>query len=589
MAAIQRRSAQPAPWRLLAIALGLALASAGLLARLAYLQIVEHGTYIARANNEHDMQVTVPAQRGAILDANGFPLAVSIPTYDILLDKRLWSDDATAQRAAAALAPLLNRQPDDLIALARTAAGGTAVAARDVDYDTGQKIIALGLPGVIAQRSARRDHPEGDLASSLLGFVGRDGNGLAGLELDYNGLLAGKAGTSSYQRDALGNPIAVGPSKSVPPQPGSDIVLTIDRNIQKMAEDELAAGLARTHASGGTIVVMDPNTGAILALASAPSYQLSTLDLDNLPRNADFRNHGISDIYEPGSVFKLVTMAAGLDSGKITPNTTYIDTGTVNLGGRVFHNWDDSTNGPTTMTTVLVRSLNLGTLWLATKVLGPDLFYKYVKLFGFGQSTGSGIDQGVTGIVRTNNDPAWSIADLASNSFGQGIGVSALQLCDAVAAIANGGNLMQPYIVKEVRGNGQDRIVEPVVRWRVISPETAATEREMMKAVYAAYTLAHIPGYTAGVKSGTAYVATDKVSSSAGNAYADEITIPSFIGFAPFNNPRVLIYVKLNDLHSNDFGGTLAAPMFAHLASEVLPYLNIAPDVPEELARGAGR
>jgi cell division protein FtsI/penicillin-binding protein 2 len=585
VATVRQQLPQPAPWRLLAIALVLALLAAGLIARLAYLQVVQHASYTAQANDEHDILASVPAPRGALLDANGLPLATSVPTYDIILDKKLWSDAANGPRAAAALAPLLNEQADDLLQIATTAPGGTAVAARGIDYATGQKIIAMGLPGVIAQPSARRDHPEGDLASSLLGFVGRDGKGLAGLEMDLDGLLAGKAGTSSYQRDSLGNPIAVGPSKSVAPIPGSDVVLTIDRNIQKMAEDTLAANIAKTHAKGGTIMVMDPNTGAVLALASQPGYTLSSLDLDNLPQNGDFRDHAISDVYEPGSEFKLITMAAALDLGKVNPNTTYMDTGTAIVGGATFHNWDLSSNGPTTMTTVLVKSLNLGSLWVATKVLGPENFYKYVHLFGFGDSTGSGFDENVNGIVRTNADPQWSEADLASNSFGQGISVSVLQLCDAISAIINGGNLMSPYIVQEVRGNGQDKVTQPSVRRRVISQQTSDTLRQMMADVYAAYPTAHIPGYSAGVKSGTAYVAT----SGGKNAYAAETTIPSFIGFAPFNNPRVLIYVKLDNLGTNDLGGTVAAPMFADMMKQVLPYLNVAPDRPDELAQGGGR
>ncbi|MHB8576238.1 MAG: peptidoglycan D,D-transpeptidase FtsI family protein [Dehalococcoidia bacterium] len=568
-------------WRLMATAFALALAGAGLLARLADLQLIDHGRYLAAANNEHDVSTTIPAPRGTILDTNGNPLAISIPTYDVLLDKRLWSNPTTAQDAATALAPLVHQSPQTLISAAENAPGGTAVAARTIAYDTGQQIIALGLPGVIMQPSTRRDHPEGDLASSLLGFVGRDGKGLTGLERDFDGLLAGTPGAEVYQRDSLGNPIALGPSTSVDAVPGADVELTIDQTIQTMAENELAATVAKTHAAGGTVVVLDPTTGAILALAAQPSYQLSALTLDNLPRQGDFRDHALSDVYEPGSELKLITMSAGIDAGKVNPNTTYLDLGTAVVGGATFHNWDLSTNGATTMTAVLVKSLNLGALWLATKVLGPDLFYQYVRRFGFGSSTGSGIDDQVQGLVRTPEDPTWSEADLATNSFGQGISVSALQLCDAVAAIVNGGNLMRPYIIKDVRSNGDDRVTRPVVRRRVISDATSATLRGMMRAVDNAYTTAHIPGYTAGVKSGTAYVATSAGSGS--NAYAAETTIPSFIGFAPFVNPRVLIYVKLDNLQTNDLGGTVAAPMFAHLASEILPYLNVAPDVPQEL------
>lgn len=592
MAAIRRQTAQPATWRLFAIAIGLGLATMGLLSRLAFLQVVDHGAYAAQAQNEHDAQATVPAQRGALLDANGLPLATSVPTYDIVLDRKIWGDPAVAQRDAAALASLLQQSPDELFSMEQSAAGPTVVAAHNLDYDTGQQVIALGLPGVLASRTARRDYPEGDLASNVLGFVGRDGKGLAGLELDLNSLLSGTSGTSVYERDSLGNPIAFGTNKYVQPLPGSNVELTIDRNIQKMAEDELAANVAKTHATGGTVLVMDPNTGAILAMASLPSYKLSTLDIDNLPPGGNYLDHAISDSYEPGSVFKLITISAGIDTGKVNPNTTYPDTGTTVVSGRVFHNWDFSTNGPTTMTTMLVRSLNLGALWLSTKVLGPELFYKYVHAFGFGDTTGSGLGGETAGIVRTNAQASWSEADLASNSFGQGISVSALQLCDAVAAIVNGGNLMAPYVVKEVRSSdGSDKVTQPQVRSHPITSETAATVRQMMKDVNKGYPTANIPGYTSGVKSGTAYVPTDATANSAGNAYASEITIPSFIGFAPFNNPRVLIYVKLDNLHSNDFGGTLGAPMFAQLASEILPYLGVPPDASDVNAAvaGAGR
>lgn len=590
MATVRRQTAQPTTWRLLAIAIGLGLATMGLLSRLAYLQIVDHGAYAAQAQSEHDTQATVPAQRGALLDANGLPLASSVPVYDVVLDRKIWGDAASAQRDAAVLAPLLQQSPDEILTLDQTAIGPTVLAAHGLDYDTGQHIIALGLPGVLANRTAQRNYPEGDLASNVLGFVGRDGKGLAGLELDLDPLLSGKAGSSAYERDSLGNPIAFGANKYVQPQPGSDVMLTIDRNIQKMAEDSLSANVAKTHATGGTVIVMDPATGALLAMASEPSFRLSGLDINNLQPKGDYLDHAVSDSYEPGSVFKLITMSAAINEGKVNPNTTYMDTGSVVVAGRVFHNWDYSTNGPTTMTTLLVRSLNLGSLWVSTKVLGPELFYKYVRAFGFGELTGAGLGGETAGIVRTNAQASWSLADLASNSFGQGISVSALQLCDAIAAIANGGNLMTPYVVKEVRGpDGADKITQPQVRSHPITPETAATIRTMMKEVNKGYPQANIPGYTAGVKSGTAYVPTNTPATSAGDAYADEITIPSFVGFAPFNNPRVLIYVKLDNLHTNDFGGTLGAPMFAQLASQVLPYLNVAPDASDTTAAVPGR
>jgi len=565
----------------------LALASAGLVARLAYLQIVRHDSYSQAASGEHTDTVTVPAHRGNLLDTNGFPLATSVSTYDVAIDRGVWQDAAVAQRGASTLAPVLNRSMDDVLNLVGDEPSGPITIARALPFATGHSLIIAGLPGVQVTPSAQRLNPEGDLASSVLGFIGRDSAGLSGLELDLNPLLTGQPGSERFERDSLGNPIAFGSRKVVDPQPGSDVVLTLDRTIQQMAEAELKQGIEKTHATGGTIVVMDPSTGALLAMASDPSFKLTNLDLNNPAQRDLYRNRAIADIYEPGSVFKLVTMSAGIDSGKVTPNTTYLDAGTAVVSQRVFHNWDLSSNGPTTMTTVLVRSLNLGTLWLATKVLGPELFYKYVKAFGFGESTGSGLSGDGPGIVRTQTENSWSTADLASNSFGQGISASAVQMTNAVATIVNGGELMQPYVVKEVRTNGTTRVTQPTVRRQVVSPETAATIRDMMRQVLEANTLAPVPGYSAGGKSGTAYVPTIATKTTAGDAYAQEVTIPSYIGFAPYNKPRVIIYVKLDNLKSSDFGGVLTAPMFSHLAGKILPYLGVAPDRPLPAEKGA--
>lgn len=578
--ATTHRPLHPAPWRLAAVAAVLTLAAAGIVSRLAYLQVAQHGTYLNEATAEHFDRVVVPAHRGNLLDTNGHPLATSVSTYDITIDRAVWKDGAIAQRSAAGLAPLLKRTPDDLLAQVGDETTGSITIAQNLDYETGSQVIGLGLQGVRAQTSARRIYPEGDLASPLLGFLGRDGAGLTGLENQFDSLLAGQAGSEQFERDSLGNPIAFGSRKIVDEQPGNDVVLTIDRTIQQLTEEELRKGIDTTHAAGGTAIVMDPKTGAVLAMTSEPSFKLTTLDLNNTSQSDLYRNRAVTDVYEPGSVFKLFTMSAGIDSGKVNPNTTYMDNGTATVNERIFHNWDFSSNGPTTMTQVLVRSLNLGALWLSTQVLGPDLFYKYVRAFGFGEQTGSGLGGDATGILRTNLDEGWTRADLASNSFGQGISTSALQMITGVAAIVNGGELLQPFIVKEVHANGTVRTTAPVVRRRVISTETAATLRDMMRQVLEANALANVPGYTAGGKSGTAYVPTVATKTSAGDAYAAEVTIPSYIGFAPLQNPRILIYIKLDNLKSADFGGTLTAPMFSHLAGEILRYLSVPPDRP---------
>jgi cell division protein FtsI/penicillin-binding protein 2 len=434
------------------------------------------------------------------------------------------------------------------------------------------------------EQSSRRIYPEGDVAATLLGFVGRDGNGLSGLEADLDAQLTGKPGTEYFERDSLGNPIAIGGRRQVDPQPGHDVQLTIDRTIQRMAEQQLDEAIKQSKATGGNIIVEDPNTGAILAMVSRPSYSRDTLDLNDPKQMALVRNRSVTDEYEPGSVFKLVTMAAALDSGKVNPNTTYLDTGTTVVGERTFHNWDYSTNGPTTMTQVLVRSLNLGTIWLTDKILGPELFYQYVKQFGFGAATGIGMEGEAPGSYRLPTQDNWYRADLASNSFGQGLTATPLQIVNMVSTIANGGTLMRPYVVKETRGQDGVTDTTPQAIRRAISPSTAATLHDMMRQVLEANFLALVPGYSAAGKSGTAYVPT-VATGSKGDAYAQEVTIPSYIGFAPLDHPRIAIMVKLDNLGSADFGGTLTAPVYARLAHDILTYLRVPPDHPETLVK----
>jgi cell division protein FtsI/penicillin-binding protein 2 len=564
-------------WRLFSVALILGLSTAGIVTRLAYLQLVRHQDYAIEAQGEHIDRESVPAHRGNILDRNGNPLATSVDTFDVLVDRHVWRDVAVANRGSAALAPMLGKT-DAEIQAAVGSGNGDAVVARAVDYETGRKIETLGLPGVIASPSSRRMYPEGDMASALLGFVGQDGNGLTGIEHDFNGPLTGKAGLVDYERDSLGNPIAFGYSRDVPAQAGQDTVLTIDRTLQRMAERELDAALQRTHADGGDILMMDPQTGAILAIASRPTFQLSKLDLSNLSDMSVLRLRAVTDLYEPGSVFKLITTAAALDEGKVNPNTTYLDTAEVTVGGRKFHNWDFSANGRTTVTQMLIKSLNVGAIFVSS-VLGSDDFYRYVRAFGFGTPTNVHLSGEGAGQVRTPDDAQWSRADLAANSFGQGLSATVLQVLTAVCAIANGGKLMQPYVVQSERDSSGDHPTAQVVVRQPITPETASTLKGMMKQVVDANALAKVPGYSAAGKSGTAYVPNAAVQNTEkGDAYRNEVTIPSYLGFAPLDNPRLAILVKLNDLGTADLGGELTAPIFSKLMHDGLAYLHVPQD-----------
>lgn len=567
--------------RLLTVVLLLCLSMAGLVARLAYLQLIRHQDYSLEAQGEHLERKTVLAHRGNILDRNLNPLATSVDTFDVLIDRHAWQDPHIAERGAAALAPLLNRSAADISEVATNGVGDVALA-RNIDFETGRKIEALALPGVILSASSQRLNPEGDLASPLLGFIGHDQTGLTGIERDFNATLMGKPGSVDFERDSLGNPIAFGFNRTVPAQPGGDVVLTIDRTLQMMAERELKAALQRTHADGGDILIMDPQTGAILAMASRPSFYLSRLDLNHIDDLSLFRLRTVTDQYEPGSVFKLVTMAAALDQGKVTPNTTYVDTGLVTIGTQKFHNWDYSANGATSMTQVLVKSLNTGSIWVS-RLLGKDLFYRYVRDFGFGTPTHVGLSGEASGHFRTPDNPDWSEADLAANSYGQGLSATPLQVLTAICAIANGGRLMQPYIVQSIHDSSGDHTTKPVVVRQPISDQTAATLTSMMKQVVEANSLAKVPGYSAAGKSGTAYVPQ---SATGGDAYKNEVTIPSYLGFAPISNPRLAILVKLNDLGTADLGGELTAPVFSHLMHDALVYLNVPQEQP---AGGAGR
>lgn len=573
-------------WRLFSVALFLAISGLALAGRLAYLQVYQHDQYQTEADNFHDADRTEPATRGSILDRNGNPLATSIATFNVLVDRSVWSKPVLAKRGVDGLAKALNRPAAELKAAVGDSGKDSALVALDIPYDQGRAIIKQGLPGVLVEPSSRRIYPEGSLAAPVLGFIGREGDGLSGLEDALNPTLKGMPGQLRYERDSLGSPIAFGYRNEAQPKPGSDVVLTLDRTIQSMAERELDAAIKRTHATGGTIMVQDPTTGAILASVSRPSFDFAHLDLNDPEQQNLYRNRAVTDQYEPGSVFKLVTMAAGIDTAKVTPNTTYMDTGKAVVGDRVFANWDLSANGVTTMTNVLVRSLNTGTVWLTNQVLGAELFYRYVRAFGFGEKTGSDLPGEAAGQFRLPTDDNWYRSDLASNSFGQGLSATPLQVVNMVSAIANGGTLMRPFIVREVRGADGVQITRPSEIRRAISESSAATLRGMMREVLETNALSRVPGYTAGGKSGTAYVPQGAVDAK-GDAYKDELTIPSYLGFAPLNNPRISILVKLDNLGSADFGGTLTAPVFSRLAHDILTYMRVPPDAPETLPKTA--
>lgn len=568
-------------WRLGVVVAVIIVATLGLIARLVQLQIMEHERYAAEARNTHVTQETVTGRRGALLDRNGYPLAASSDTYDVMVEVKAWKDPMEANQAAAAIAAVTGGDAKEMVSRVRGASIYEIAVARGLGYEETSHVRDLGLPGVRLLRGSGRLYPEGNLAAQLLGFVGRDNTGLTGLEADLEGVIGGGKGTVVFERDGLGNQIAFGDRSELPPLPGSDVVLTIDRFIQRMAEQELDKAIEEHKASGGTIIVVRPETGEILAMASRPSFDLTKPDLSDESKMALFRNRAITDQYEPGSVFKVITAAAAIDLGLVGPDTWWYDEGAVYVSGWTIRNWDLSANGSQTVTQILAKSLNTGAAWLAQQ-LGPDAFYDYVYRFGFGEPTGSGLGGEVGGRVRTPaNDPDnWRPVDVATNSFGQGISVTPLQMAMAVAALANDGKLMKPMLVKQVIGPNGTQVAEPEAVRQVVSPETARTLLDIMGVVVQGIppSFLDIQGYKVGGKTGTASIASGR------GGYKDNAYISSFVGVAPLEDPELMVMVKIDEPEGVPWGTIVAAPAFDRIVQAALPYFKVPPQEPALVA-----
>lgn len=560
-----------------------ALFGAVLIGRLVQLQVFEHSRYAEAAATELLGSETIYARRGSILDRNGGVLATSVDTWDIYVNSRSWKTETVAKPASEALAKALKM---DAAQLRATVAGSEAVDVlirRDVDFEVGTGVIEEGLTGVIAIQNTARVNPDGDIGASVLGFIGLDNTGLAGIEATYNEVLQGTPGRAVYERDTTGDPIPYGLYFLTEPKPGEDLVLTIDRYIQQMAEQRLVEAMREHRAIGGSIIVMNPSTGEILALATSPGLKFSTLDLSDSKQIELFKNRAVTDMYEPGSVMKIITAAAAIDAGVITPETGYVDNGVTYIYDVPLRNWQDETYGPMTMTGVLQQSINTGAVFMmqAVERKAPGAFQKYLDAFGFGRPTGIDLSGEADGIVRRPIDPKtgkknpdYSPVDLATQSFGQSISVTPIQMMTAVAAAINGGNVVKPHLVKAYVGaDGERREVRPEIVGRAISTEASATVRGMLRDVVDPEGRTH-PGlpklYSAGGKSGTANVPVI-------NGY-DDTQIASFMGFAPADKPEILVLVKLDENADGLTGTMAAAPIFAKFADDALSYLNIRPD-----------
>ncbi len=556
-------------------------------ARLVQVQVIQHKAYAERAAKELKAGETLYARRGSILDRNGNVLAASVDTWDIYVSPRSWQDPARALEASEQLARLLandvtldHSAASQIREMVRSGGTGDVPVARDVDYETGRLILGSSIAGVTAIVNTERIHPEGDTGASVLGIIGQENTGLAGIEAQYNDLLQGKPGKSIFERDTTGDPIPFGEHVVTDPQPGRDVVLTIDRYIQRQAEHWLEKGIKDHRAKGGAIIVMDPRSGEILALATSPGVKFSTLNLNDASQGDLLRNRAVSDLYEPGSVMKVITAAAAIDAGVVSPDTTYVDTGIAYIYDIPIKNWDDSVYGTQTMTGVLQHSINTGAIFMVEK-LGQKTFHSYLDAFGFGTPTGIDLNGESTGIIRRPTDNDWSPVDLATQSFGQSISVTPLQMLSAVAATINGGSLIKPRLAKAFVGaNGVREDIRPEVVGHPISETSSATIRRMLYDVVNPEGRIY-PGapalYSAGGKSGTANVPIP-------NGY-DDRQVASFIGFAPADDPQILVLVKLDENDDLMTGTQAASPIFAKLADDILAYLNVRPDAARYASR----
>ena len=492
-----------------------------------------------------------PARRGWIFDRNGYVLAADQPRYEVLFDKIGADED----RAVRDLTPILNMAPDQLRKLIDGEQEQVRLA-RGLMPEAGKRIRALGIWGVTARAYWTRAYPEGTLAAHVLGFVNDNREGFYGLEGKYNTILNG----SQLAADIPDT------------RPGADLVLTIDRSAQAIVEEELARGLETTGAQSGSIIVMNPHTGEILALASAPSFnpsQYLELAQNDVKR---FVNQAVSDNYEPGSTFKIFTLAAALDQGLVTPETTYNDTPYLEIGGQFIWNWDRAGHGEVNMVEMMARSLNVGAATLAMH-MGQQNFYRYIRAFGIGRPTGVDLQGEASGLLRTRDtDPStWSEADLGTNAFGQGVSSTPIQMITAVAAVANDGVLVQPHVVKKIVRGTQETPAKIVQLGRPISAQTAHTMTNILtQVVEREVSFAQVKGYKIAGKTGTAQIPIP-------GGYDDPWTIASFVGYGPADNPQLIILVKLDRPTLSPWGSETAAPVFQKVATRLFALLDIKP------------
>src|SRR5713101_7092924 len=540
---------------------------AAIFGRLGYLQLFRHSEYMARAQRQQQRTIEITPKRGSIYDRNMHPLAMSIPVDSAFA---VPSELADEQLAARLLSGVLGI-PREILEARLESSRSFVWIARKLPPEKAEAVASLNLKGVYFQKENQRFYPKRDLASHVLGFVDLDEKGLGGIEYELDSQIRSKNEKIIVMADARQRWFDGGEAQR---ERGANVVLTLDEKVQYIAERELGAAIAKTRAIAGTVMVMNPSTGEILALANWPKFNPNAAS--DVPAEARM-DRAVTALYEPGSTFKLITLAAAFDQGITRPGEVFdCENGAVYVAGHRIR--DHKPFALLSVSDILAQSSDVGAIKIALR-LGAPKFYDYIRAFGFGQPTGVDFPGESWGILRRLEN--WSAISIGSISMGQEVGVTPIQLISAVSAIANGGMLYKPHVMTELKRGEQvlpaEGVLAPAEPRRVIRPETAATLRRLMEGVILNGTgpLARLDGWTSAGKTGSA----QKIDPATGR-YSRTQLIASFTGFAPINDPAVTILVSLDSPVGQHEGGQVAAPVFKRIAEQVLPYLDVPRDVP---------
>ncbi len=569
----------PYSWRYLSITFLLGFMGVGVLAQIIHLQNSAEAKRIINGNSSYDYtwQTFYPA-RGEIYDRRGNLLAGNKTVYEVGVDLKAMHDPQSI--ALAAQMYLGMDYSDALSKLNNPGKDVVYVVLKDfVPADQADQLIKLqqqvandpngkNLNGLAFKPHLQRSYPENQLASNVLGFVAQDERGYFGIEEKYNNILAGQPVTMlvpTNPSDAQGLP-------DIPP--GATLILTIDREIQAMTEQVLDQAVHDSGSTSGTVIIMDPRNGEILAMATTPRLDPNNYQQYSqiFPGDTPF-NRAISQAFEPGSVLKILTMAGALDSGSVKPNTTFFDTGSISYGGATITNWNNGAWGTQDMTGCLANSLNVCLAWVSTQKMGNDIFYSYMKHFGLGQLTGIDLADEVAGRLKLPGDSDWYPVDLATNAFGQGVSVTPIQMVMTASAIANGGKMYYPHVLYAIVQDGKQHNLSPQVVGNPISADTAHKLSEMLAvSLETEGSRGLVSGYRIAGKTGTAQIPSPT------GGYDSNQTEASFIGWGPVDNPQFLVYVWLEKPSTSIWGSIVAAPVFKQIVQNLVVLLDIPPD-----------